>query len=316
MELTVLDAAQVRSRLSMPACIAAMEAAMRAASQGRVTSPQRQMLPLEGGGIFALMPAIGRELGCYGAKVAGVHPDNRERGLPTIQGLVILFDHATGVPLSVMDGAEITAIRTAAASGLATRALARPGARTLGLFGTGVQAATHLDAMRAVRAIEEVRVWGIDRESATCFAESHASRTGLTVRAVATPQEAAACDIVCTVTNSITPVLAGAWVRPGAHVNLVGAHTLAAREADTDLIRSASVYVDLLASMKAEAGDIMIPVGERAITLDHVVGEIGQLLNGNVRGRRDETEITVYKSVGFAAQDLYAAASVLGRLRE
>jgi len=289
---------------------------MRAASQGRVTSPQRQMLPLEGGGIFALMPAMGRELGCYGAKIAGVHPDNRKRGLPTIQGLVVLFDHATGVPLSVMDGAEITAIRTAAASGLATRLLARPDARTLGLFGTGVQAATHLDAMRTVRAIEEIRVWGVDRDSATCFAAAHSSRTGLAVRAAGTPQEAAACDIVCTVTNSATPVLAGGWVRPGAHVNLVGAHSLATREADTELIRSASVYVDLLASMKAEAGDIMIPIGERAITLDHVVGEIGQLLDGNIRGRRGETEITVYKSVGFAAQDLVAAATVLGRLAE
>ena len=314
MALTVLDAEQVRARLPMNECIRAMDAAMRAASAGRVAIPQRQMMSLEGGGIFAVMPGIGPELGCYGAKIAGVHPGNPQRGLPAIQGMVVLFDYQTGAPLAIMDGAEITAIRTAAASALATRALARSGARTLGLFGTGVQAATHFEAVRTVCAIDEVLVWGIDRDNATRFSASHSSRTGLTVRAADTPQEAAACDIVCAVTNSSTPVLAGQWIRPGAHVNLVGAHSLGAREADTDLIRRSSVYVDLLASVKAEAGDIMIPVAEGAITMDHVVGEIGQLLDGSVRGRRDDTEITVFKSVGFAAQDLYAAASVLGRL--
>jgi ornithine cyclodeaminase len=312
--LIVLDADQVREQLPMSACIEAMAAAMQAASYGNVTSPPRQMLPLGQGGVFALMPATGEALGVYGAKIVGVRPGNAARGLPAIQGIVVLFDYETGVPLIVMNGAEVTAIRTAAASGLATRLLARKDAATLGLFGTGVQAVTHLDAMRTVRPLRSVRVWGIDHASTEQFAQKQAARTGIEVRAADSPDDAASCDIVCTVTNSPTPILAGNSVRPGTHVNLVGAHSLTTREADTALIRKSSVYVDLLASTRAEGGDIMIPYGEGAITLDCIVGEIGHLLAGEIPGRRDDSAITVYNSVGFAAQDLYAAASVLRRI--
>jgi ornithine cyclodeaminase/alanine dehydrogenase-like protein (mu-crystallin family) len=313
--MIVLDAGQVRENLPMEQCIEAMAAAMQAASGSRFTSPPRQMFPLEGGGIFAVMPGMGRELGVYGAKIASVNPGNSARGLPAIHGIVVLFDYDTGVPISVMDGAEITAIRTAAASGLATRLLAREDARTLGLFGTGVQAMTHLQAMRLVRPLQSVHVWGRDPVSTQRFAREQAERLGMEVLAAGDPGEAASCDIVCAVSNSPTPIVEGRWVRPGAHVNLVGAHSLRTREADTQLIQRSSVYVDLLSSQKAEGGDIMIPVEEGAITLDHVVGEIGQLLAGDIPGRRDDRAITVYNSVGFVAQDLYAAASVLEALR-
>ncbi len=311
MSLVVLEADQVRALLPMNSCIAAMEVAMQAASRDKAVSPQRQMLPLAGGGVFAVMPGVDEKLGVYGAKIVGVRPGNAARGLPVIQGLVLLFDYQTGAPLAAMDGAAVTALRTAAASGLATRLLARQDAGTLGMFGTGVQAATHLDAMRAVRHIREVRVVGIDPGSAQRFAEEQSERTGIDVRAAQSPQDAARCDIVCTVTTSPTPILEGKWVRPGAHVNLVGAHSLGTREADTELILQSDVYVDLLASMTAEAGDIMIPVQEGAIGLGHVVGEIGQLLAGEVPGRRNEAVVTVYNSVGFAAQDLHAAAAAL-----
>jgi len=313
--MIILDAGQVREHLPMEQCIEAMAAAMQAASGSRFISPPRQMFPLEGGGIFAVMPGMGRELGVYGSKIASVNPGNSARGLPAIHGIVVLFDYDTGVPISVMDGAEITAIRTAAASGLATRLLAREDARTLGLFGTGVQAITHLEAMRSVRPLQSVRVWGRDPVSTQRFAREQAERLGMEVLAAGDPGEAASCDIVCAVTNSPTPIVEGRWVRPGAHVNLVGAHSLRTREADTQLIQRSSVYVDLLSSQKAEGGDIMIPVEEGAITLDHVVGEIGQLLAGDIPGRRDDRAITVYNSVGFVAQDLYAAASVLEALR-
>lgn len=315
MSLVVLEADEVLALLPMDTCIAAMEAAMRGASKGEVVSPQRQMLPLAGGGVFAVMPGVDEKLGVYGAKIAGVRPGNAARGLPVIQGLVLLFDFQTGVPLVAMDGAAITAVRTAAASGLATRLLARADAGTLGLFGTGVQAATHLDAVRAVRDITEVRVVDIDPERTKRFAVEQSGRTGIEVLPAETPQQAAACDIVCTVTPSPTPILEGRWVRPGAHVNLVGAHSLGTREADTALIAKSAVYVDLLAATVAEGGDIMIPVQEGAIDLDHVVGEIGQLLAGEVPGRRDEASVTVYNSVGCVAQDLHAAAAVLAGWR-
>jgi ornithine cyclodeaminase/alanine dehydrogenase-like protein (mu-crystallin family) len=313
--MIVLDGKQVREFLPMDRCIDAMAAAMQAASGGRFTTPPREMFPLQGGGIFAVMPGMGRELGVYGAKIASVTPGNSARGLPAIHGIVVLFDYDAGVPISVMDGAEITAIRTAAASGLATRLLAREDARTLGMLGTGVQAVTHLDAMVSVRPLQSVRVWGRDPASTQRFAQEQAARLRMEVVAVDEPAEAASCDIVCAVTASPTPIVEGRWVRPGAHVNLVGAHSLRAREADTELIRKSSVYVDLLSSTKSEGGDVMIPIEEGAVTLDHVVGEIGQLLAGDIPGRQDDGAITVYNSVGFVAQDLYAAASVLEAFR-
>jgi ornithine cyclodeaminase len=219
--------------------------------------------------------------------------------------------------VAVIDGTEITALRTAAVSGLATRELARADASSLGVFGTGVQAARHIAAVSAVRPIEEIRIWGRDSGRAGQLAGQLAGQvcqdTGITVQAVSDPVDAAACDILCTVTGSAEPVLKGEWVQPGAHINLVGAHSLETREADTALVARSSVYVDLLASVWAEAGDIVIPIQEGAIGEDHILGELGQLLAGEIRGRTDAAEVTLYKSLGLAAQDLYAANHVYRR---
>ncbi len=306
--MLVLGAADVYRVLSMQDCIEAMSAAMKAVSSGAVGNPPRLGTPLGGDGDgLLLMPAMSADVGAFSAKVVSIIGANPARGLPAIQGLVTLFDGATGTPLALIEGAALTAIRTAAASALATQWLAREDARSLGLFGCGVQAASHLDAIAAVRRLDRVVVWGRDPEKARCFADEQGRRTGLRVQAVAEPDGAAACDIVCTVTGATEPVLMGRWVRPGAHVNLVGAHAVTAREADTALIASARVYVDLLASMRDESGDIMIPVQEGAIAADHVVGEIGALVAGALPGRTDGSEVTVYKSLGVAVQDLYAA---------
>jgi ornithine cyclodeaminase len=253
----------------------------------------------------------------YGAKLVGLHPGNPAQRRPAVQGFVILFDHASGAPLALLDGAEITARRTAAASGLATRELARPDAVTLGLLGCGVQAVAHLEAVRCVRDIREVRVWGRNRTSAREFASRHgAAASGTRIVAVAAAGEAAACDIVCVVTGAREPVIHGAWLTPGAHVNLVGAYTATTREADSALIANARVYVDSRDSAASEAGDLLIPLREGAIDAGHVVGELGEVLLGRVPGRGSDREITVYKSVGLVAQDLVAAEHALQRHRE
>lgn len=315
-QLTVIGASDVRRLLTMPACIDVLDEAMRAASSGDISIPPRLIAPLaDASGSLLLMPGSMLEPAVYGAKMISLHPDNPARGQPPIQGFVALFDHASGSPMAIIEAGELTAIRTAAASGLATRELARVDARTHGILGAGVQAATHIDAIAAVRDVERVCVWTRDYEKGKQFATLHAERTGRKVVAVAMPEEAAGCDIVSTVTSSDEPVLRGAWLADGSHINLVGAHSSTSREADTETILKASVYVDLMESARNEAGDLLIPIAEGRFSEAGIVGEIGQLLDGRIPGRKDRQQNTLYKSLGIVAQDLFAANFVLDEAR-
>ncbi len=315
--MRLLNAADVRQLLSMQQCIEIMDAAMRAVSCGSVSIPPRTFAPLTDPDThLGLMPGSAPELPAYGAKIISLHPGNGARQLPAIQGFVALFDSETGTPVAIIDGATITAIRTAAASGLATRLLARDDASSHGVLGTGVQAEMHIEAITCVRKIGVVHVWGRDKKRAQRFAAKQSRQCGLEVVAVDAAADAACCDIVSTVTGALKPVLAGAWLSPGAHVNLVGAHAPTAREADSEALARASVYVDLLASARAEAGDILIPVAEGSIGWRDVVGEIGQALAGDIAGRVDDTQITLYKSLGNVAQDLFVANYLLDKATE
>jgi ornithine cyclodeaminase/alanine dehydrogenase-like protein (mu-crystallin family) len=308
MSVEVIDAQRVKALLPMQECIDVMAQAMAAASNAGVTMPPRTFVPVdEQGSVFALMPAVAGTLEGYGAKLLSLTPSNSAQGLPIIRGQFLLFERHTGAPVAVIDAASLTAIRTAAASGLATRLLARPDARSCGIFGTGVQAATHLEAMCAVRPVERIHVWGRNFDKAVAWAEQQAGLTGRPITASQDPAEVASCDLVCTVTAAREPILEGAWVQPGTHINLVGSHTLTTREADSALIARSKVYVDLMESMRNEAGDLMIPIQEGAVRPDHVRGEIGRVVTGELAGRTGSDEITLYKSLGIAAQDLYAA---------
>jgi ornithine cyclodeaminase len=294
-----------------------MADAMQAASSGTVSVPARSVCSLiDDSGHMFLMPASALQPPVYGAKVIGHHLGNPAKGLPSVQGYVALFDHQTGAPVAIVEGSAITALRTAAASALATRELARPDARSHGVMGTGVQAVAHIGAIACVRAISEVVVWGRDAQKARAFAEEQARHTELSVIATTDPARVARCDVVTTATGSSEPVLLGEWLRPGTHVNLVGAHTPETREADTEVMTRAKIYVDLLQSAMAEAGDILIPIAEQAMTADAVVGELGHLLSGDIPGRTANADITLYKSLGIAAQDLFAAARVYERAVE
>ena len=317
MSLTIINAAGVRELLPMSECIDAMEPAMIAATTGAISMPPRLVAPLiDESGFLVLMPGSSTELQAFGAKVINLIPDNPARGLPAIQGFIALFDLAGGAPAALIDGAEVTAIRTAAASGLATRLLAREDAHTCGIFGNGVQAVTHIDAMRAVRPVDEIIVWGRNPDKVQVFAREQEERTGIRVRATADPAQAGACDLVCTTTTSPEPILAGDWVKPGAHVNLVGAHSITTRECDTELVVKSAVYTDLMESLRNEGGDIMIPVEEGAIDETHVIGELGELLQGKIPGRRDGQQVTLYQSHGINAQDMYAASHIHAKAQQ
>lgn len=316
MSFVYISDEQVRSLLSMHDCINAMQQAMSATSKRDINVPPRMYFsPFDDeSSYFGLMPGSSQSLRYYGTKILSEHRDNPRKGLPTIQGGVLLFNRESGTPVALIDGASITEIRTAAASALATDILAKPNAKSCGVFGTGVQAVAHIDAINIIRPLDEVLIFGRNYDKAVLFASVQSQRTGLNVRATNQAEEAAACDIVCTVTSAKTPVLRGEWVQPGAHVNLVGAYSKNTREADSQLILESAVYVDFLDSCYNEAGDILIPLNEGAIARDHVLGEIGQVINNEVLGRQNDQQITLYKSLGFVAQDLFAGQLILDRL--
>ncbi|MBV8200211.1 MAG: ornithine cyclodeaminase family protein [Acidobacteria bacterium] len=246
-----------------------------------------------------------------GVKVVSIFPGNRERGDESHFGAVLLFETATGRPIAYLDAAAITAIRTAAVSAVATRLLARAEAGDLALLGAGVQAHTHLAALSLVRELRRVRVWSRRPESARGFAAAASARHGMAVEA--SPSAAAAvagADLVCTVTAAREPVLAGEWLAPGTHVNAVGASAAASRELDSAAVARARLFVDRRESTINESGDFLFPLREGAIAEDHIQGEIGELLLGRLAGRRAASEITLFKSLGLAVEDLAAAHHV------
>ncbi len=307
MAIEVLTGDAVRNSVSMEACIDLMAATMVSVSRGAASLPLRSVVPLgDSGNAFVVMPGAIRHPETFGAKLVSFFPGNTR--FPAIQGLIILFDGATGEPKAVVDAAAVTAIRTAAASGMATRALAREDAATLALLGYGVQAESHLRAMQAVRPLRRVLVWGRSREKAQAFAERNAARAGIEIRAVEDAQSAVEqTDIVCTVTSSPSPIVEGKWLKPGTHMNLVGAFSPTTREVDTEAIRRARLFVEIREFALREAGELLMPIAEGALTADHIAGEIADVLTGSIPGRTNASEITAYKSLGNTAQDLATA---------
>lgn len=309
--MLILSREDVERLLPLGECIDLMAEALSTLARGDALQPLRQAHPLPGrNGLLVVMPGalLGGDDAVLGVKVLTVFPDNHEKGEESHLGSVLLFEAGLGKPLALLDAAAITAIRTAAVSALATRLLAREDAGDLALLGTGVQARTHLTALREVRPLRRVRVWSRHPESARRFAAEHS------VEAVATAREAVeGADLVCTVTSSREPVLEGAWLAPGAHVNAVGACTPNARELDTEAVRRARLFVDRRESALVEAGDLLIPLREGAVGEDHIAGELGEILVGRVPGRRSPEEITLFESLGLAVEDMAAARHVWRR---
>ncbi|MEJ2667846.1 MAG: ornithine cyclodeaminase family protein [Deinococcales bacterium] len=313
--MRILDHAQVTRLLPMSECIRLMEAALAALSRGEAQVPLRAVMRLPGRhDVLALMPGQSSSPNALGAKVITVYPANQRRDLDAHQGAVLLFDPDDGRLLGLVDASSITAIRTAAASAAATRWLARTDAATLALLGSGVQARSHLEAITLVRPIRQVRVWSRTTNHARDFAQWARQAHGLEIDTCTTVAEAVrGADIVCTVTASREPVLEGAWLEPGMHLNAVGASQPDARELDSDAVARSHVFADRRESLMHESADYLVPLHEGRLGADPDIAELGEVVAGTAAGRTSEQEITLFKSLGLAIEDLAAARYVLER---
>jgi ornithine cyclodeaminase/alanine dehydrogenase-like protein (mu-crystallin family) len=317
MDIRVLRAGEVRRFLPMQECIDLMERTMISVSSGRGVVPLRSVLVMPGDrGMLGNMPGYLAEPECFGVKLISLIPRNAPPLHSSHLGLVLLFEPEHGCPVALLDGAAITAIRTAAASALATRWLARADAGDLALLGAGEQAQSHLEAMLCVRTLRRVRVWARDPRKARSFARAEGLRHGMEID-VSESVEAAVdgADLVCTLTKARDPILEGAWLAPGAHVNVVGSSVATAAEIDTPAVVRARFFVDCRNSTHHEGGEYLRALRQGAISSTHILGEIGEVAAGIVPGRRTQDDLTIYKSLGIAAQDLAAAHHVFERAR-
>ena len=309
MKLRFLSEQEVYHHLPMSECMEVMAETLKTLARGQGVNPLRTALRFpDGTGLLGLMPAYLAEPPCTGLKVVTVMPGNHGTPYDSHQGLVLLFELEHGCPVALVEGSSVTAVRTAAVSGVATERLARSDASTLAILGSGVQARTHLQAMLVARNLTEVRVWSRTEAHARAFAEAQSQAHGLEIRVAGSAREAVeGADLICTTTSAKEPVLEGAWLSPGAHINAVGACFAPYRELDTAAVVAARLFVDRRESALNEAGDFLIPKKEGAIGDDHIVGELGEVLLGQVEGRRSERDITLFKSLGIGVEDLGAA---------
>jgi len=300
-----IDREEVARRLTYPAAIRLVREAMIALSRGETLQLLRSILRLSPGHAVGTMTgALGADA-AFGVKLLSVFQENFARGMPSHQGLVVLFEPGSGAPVCALDAGEITAIRTAAATAVATDALARPDARRLALLGYGEQASTHVRALREVRPFDAVTVWGRSPARAEEFARRTERALGIPVRASSSAQEAVAeADVVCTLTAASEPVLLGRWLRPGTHVNLVGSSYLGPVEVDSDLVVASRFIADSREGCLRQGAEFVKAKEAGLIGEDHLVAEIGEVLSGKIPGRRTPGELTVYKSLGHIVQDL------------
>jgi alanine dehydrogenase len=311
----LLSEHDVRRVLPMPDLIQAMTAALSEYSGGRVTQPVRTVLEVgPDRAYFGVMPAVIDTPAAMGAKLVTVFAGNHVLGLTSHLATIILMDPATGALVALLDGRYITEARTAAVSAVSVDRLARADAKHLAIIGTGVQARSHLEAIRHVRVISDVRVWSPNSVNAEAFAETASRDTGLPVRVAADSSAAVeGADIVVLVTASAVPVVRDEDIAPGTHICAIGACRPTHREMPTALVARARLFVDSRAAAVVEAGDIVLPIKEGAIGSDHIVGELGAVVLGQCEGRRGVDEVTVFKSLGMAVEDVVAAQLAVER---
>lgn len=307
--MIVLSDSDVAALLPMREAIEVVEKAMIAVSAGKANLPLRSITEVGGPNRMGIMPGALSEPACHGVKLVSLFPGNPEAGYSSHQGAMVLFESEHGSAVCMMNAGLLTAIRTAAASAVATRSLAREDASVLTVIGTGEQARHHIDAMLAVRPVQVLRIAGRRSERAYALAAYAAERyphmsisAGTDIRAAVVGS-----DIVCTLTSSAEPVLLGEWITPGTHLNVAGASIPSKREIDEELVARAALFVDYRPSTFAQAGEVIGAIETGRIGREHVRGEIGEVLAGTVSGRSGQDQITLYRSLGIAAQDLACA---------
>lgn len=307
MTIAFFDAAQVEALLDYPGCIDAVRRAMIALSTGERTQPLRQIFTVGDNQMFGTMPGELAALSTFGAKLVSVFADPDRPGRTRHQGVVVAYDGKTGAISCIADAEPITRIRTGCASAVATDALARKDAEVLAIFGTGVQADAHLRALPLVRDFRGILLWGRSFEKAHRFAEQMSDELGRAITPVPDAREAAArADVICTVSSSPEPILLGEWVKPGAHLNLVGSSYLGPVEVDSALVAMARYVADYRPGVIAQAAELAVARDAGIVDDSHVVGEIGEVLAGRLPGRESDEQITLYKSLGHVVQDLAA----------
>jgi ornithine cyclodeaminase len=303
-----IDREEVARRLTYDVCIPIVRDAMIALSKGETKQVPRPIITLSEGRLFGIMPGAMGAHAPFGAKLISVFQGNSAKGRQSHQGLVVLFDPDTGEPVCVVHAGEIAAIRTAAASAVATHALARPDACRLAILGYGEQAATHARAIGEVRNLESITIWGRSPERARPFAARMQAELAVPIAAAGSAEQAVAqADIVCTVTAAAEPILQGAWVRPGTHLNLVGSSYAGPAEVDNDLVVRSRFIADSRENALRQGAEFLRAKAAGLVDDSHIVAEIGQVLAGEIEGRRSADEITIYKSLGHVVQDLAAA---------
>jgi alanine dehydrogenase len=315
----LLSEKDVRDVLSMDDLIAAMDTALDRYSGGSVRQPLRSVIDVASRhAFFGVMPAFIDGSGpALGAKLVSVYHSNLAQGLPSHLATIVLFDPDTGALRALVDGRYITEARTAAASAVSTKHLARPDSRVLAVFGSGVQARSHIDALCRVRPIDDIRIWGRDAAHVDRLIDELTPRFRARMTRAAGARDAARdADVIALVTASPEPVLFREWVKGGTHICAVGACRPNQREMDTALVKDARVFADSRVGALAEAGDIVIPIKERAIDESHIVAEIGDVCGGRAAGRRGASEITLFKSLGIAVEDVAAAHLAFERASE
>jgi ornithine cyclodeaminase len=314
--LDVVGAADLAKLISMPEAIVLLEEAMRDLSAGIVWAPSRWTDPISSVGRITLMPGGNRRYDQFGLKVLSLFDKEARGGLPGHQGMMLLFDGATGQPITAIEASALTSLRTAAASALATRTLARADASSMAILGCGEQARRHAEAIPLVRGINKAWVWSRRTDDARKFAQQHLSHIAEVV--VATTVEAAVrdADIITAATHADEPILSGDWLRPGQHLNLVGSSTAASREADTSVVERGCFVVDFRPNALVQGGELVHAINSGVVSPDHIHGELGEILLGLLPGRASTQAITIYKSLGHVAQDLVVAHAVNEKLLE
>lgn len=303
-----IDREEVARRLTYDLCIPIVREAMIAFSRGETIQQLRSIIPLADKRLFGIMPGAMAARGVFGAKLISVFPENFAKGVQSHQGVVVLFDPESGAPVCIAHAGEITAIRTAAASAVATDVLAHADATRMAILGYGEQASTHARAISKVRKLKAITVWGRSAERAQAWAARTAKELGVSVEARTSAAEAVAdADIICTVTGAAEPVLRADWVRDGAHINVVGSSYAGPAEIDNALVARARFIADSREGVLRQGAEFLRAKEAGVVGDDHVVGEIGQVLAGDLTGRQSAEQITIYKSLGHIVQDLASA---------
>lgn len=314
MTIAFYDAAQVEELLDYPGCIDAMRRAMAALSSGERPQPLRQIFTVGKNDMFGTMPGELAALSTFGAKLVSVFGDPDRPGCTRHQGVVVAYDGVTGAVNAIADAEPVTMIRTACATAAATDALARSDAQVLAIYGSGVQAEAHLRALPLVRPFREILLWGRSESRTRELAEQMSTELNQAIIPMSDGEDTARrADVVCTVTSSREPILLGEWVKPGTHINLVGSSHLGPVEVDTALVAKARYFADYRPGVLAQGAELAAARDAGLVDDSHVVGEIGEVFTGTLRGRESDDQITIYKSLGHVVQDLASVAYLRDR---